>query len=249
MSESLKGMALLIALMAALAIVESWIPLRTAEVARGPRWRTNLALTAIYLALNLLLTVSVIGVAAAMDARGFGPLRSLHLPAALKFAIGLLLLDFFAYVVHVAMHKSPLLWRLHRVHHSDRHVDVTTTFRQHPLEGVLRFAFTAAPAILLGVSAPATAIYRLLSGTNALFEHANLRVPARLDRALRWLIVTPDLHKIHHSRRAIETDSNYANIFSLHDRVFGTYTRSAEDLRYGLDESVAAAQPHEYGQA
>ena len=249
MGESLKGMALLLALMAVLAVVESWIPRCASDVARGPRWRVNLALTAIYLALNLLLTVSVIGVAASMDARGFGLLRSLHPPTALQFAIGLLLLDFFAYVVHVLMHKSPLLWRLHRVHHSDRHVDVTTTFRQHPLEGVLRFAFTAAPALLLGVSAPTTVIYRLLSGINALFEHANLRVDARLDRALRWLIVTPDMHKIHHSRRAIETDSNYANIFSLHDRVFGTYTLSAEALRYGLDESAPAAQPHEYGQA
>lgn len=242
-------MTLLLALMAALAIVESWIPLRAAVVARGPRWRLNLALTAIYLVLNLALTVSVIGVAAAMDARGFGVLRWLGLPAAVQFALGVVLLDFFAYVVHVLMHKSSLLWRLHRVHHSDLHVDVTTTFRQHPLEGVLRFAFAAAPALLLGVSASATAIYRLLSGANALFEHANLRVHPRIDRALRWLVVTPDMHKIHHSRRAIETDSNYANIFSLHDRLFRTYTASAKDLRYGLEELTRPSQPHEHGQA
>ncbi|HZP13433.1 MAG TPA: sterol desaturase family protein [Nevskiaceae bacterium] len=249
MGESLKAMTLLLALMAALAIVETWIPRRASEVPQGPRWRINLALTAIYLALNLVLTLSVIGIAASMDARGVGALRSLHLPTVAQFAIGFVLLDFFAYVVHVLMHKSPLLWRLHRVHHSDRHVDVTTTFRQHPLEGALRFAFTAAPALSLGVSANATAIYRLISGINALFEHANIRVDARVDRWLRWLIVTPDMHKIHHSRRAIETDSNYANIFSMHDRLFGTYTPRADDLRYGLDESAPAAQPHEYRQA
>src|SRR5204863_3145995 len=104
-------------------------------------------------------------------------------------------------------------------------------------EGVLRFAFTAIPALLLGTSASATAIYRLLSGINALFEHANLRVDPWVDRALRWLVVTPDMHKIHHSRRVIETDSNYANIFSVHDRLFGTYTRAASDLRYGLEDA------------
>jgi sterol desaturase/sphingolipid hydroxylase (fatty acid hydroxylase superfamily) len=244
-SDSFFRLVLLLGVMALLAVVEVWVPLREATQPRGPRLRTNLALLVIFLTLNLLLTAAVLGTALALEARGFGLLHALALPAPISFALSFVLLDFFAYAVHVLMHKVPLLWRLHRVHHSDVHVDVTTAFRQHPMEGLLRFAFTCGPAILLGASAGAVAAYRLVSGLNAALEHANIGLPSWLDRPLRWLVVTPDMHKIHHSRRAVETDSNYANIFSLNDRVFGTYTAAAPDLRYGLDEVAGDARLRE----
>jgi sterol desaturase/sphingolipid hydroxylase (fatty acid hydroxylase superfamily) len=142
------------------------------------------------------------------------------------------------------MHKVGWMWRFHRVHHSDTLVDVTTAYRQHPGETVFRFAFTAAPALLLGVTPEAIAIYRTLSGISAVIEHANVKPPEWLDRALRTIIVSPILHKVHHSRVAAETDSNYGNILSVFDRIFGTFTPAerAASVRYGLDGCDGADQ-------
>jgi sterol desaturase/sphingolipid hydroxylase (fatty acid hydroxylase superfamily) len=126
---------------------------------------------------------------------------------------------------------------VHLVHHIDTAVDATTALRQHPVEGVLRFVAAAAAALALGAGPGAIALYRLLSAVNAVIEHANVRVPRWLDRALVWFWVTPDMHKVHHSRERSETDSNYSNLFSLFDRVFGTYTPSSRgpEVDYGID--------------
>jgi sterol desaturase/sphingolipid hydroxylase (fatty acid hydroxylase superfamily) len=123
------------------------------------------------------------------------------------------------------------------VHHSDVAVDVTTTFRQHPAETIWRVGWRAVPATALGIPLSLVALYELISASNALLEHANVRVPRRLDRMLRWLFVTPHMHKWHHSREVSETDTNYGNLLSLWDRMFGTFTEGLrlEDLRYGLD--------------
>ena len=132
--------------------------------------------------------------------------------------------------------RCRLLWRVHLVHHIDASVDATTAFRQHPIEGILRFTFIAATAWTLGAPPAAVAVYRLLGALNSVLEHANIRVPRVLDRALVWLWVTPDMHKVHHSRDRVETDSNYANLFSFFDRVFRTFTPSSRGpfVRYGI---------------
>jgi sterol desaturase/sphingolipid hydroxylase (fatty acid hydroxylase superfamily) len=147
------------------------------------------------------------------------------------------LLDFSFYAAHVSMHKVPALWRVHRVHHSDPALDVTTTIRQHPLEGVIRYVFMAVFAGVLGVSLRAFVIYRLASALNGQLEHANIRVAPWLDRALSWITTWPNMHKIHHSRLVHETDSNYGNMFSWFDRLFGTFTPSirGETVTCGLD--------------
>jgi sterol desaturase/sphingolipid hydroxylase (fatty acid hydroxylase superfamily) len=146
-------------------------------------------------------------------------------------------LDFAFYAVHVAMHRVPVLWRFHRVHHADPAVDVTTTIRQHPGEGLVRYAAMAACAIPLGVAPAAFAVYRAASALNGLLEHANVRAPAWLDRALALVTTWPHMHKVHHSRRVAETDTNYGNLLSLWDRAFGTYTASSRGtgIAYGLD--------------
>ena len=233
MGEARISLIVLLALMAALAAVETWIPFRERE--RPGRRGANLWLAGIYFALNFALSAAVIGISAAMAQRQLGLLHGL--PAGWNFVLGVVVLDLSAYVVHVLMHKVPWFWRFHRVHHSDLEVDVTTAFRQHPLEGLLRFLFTFAPAVALGVSPLATAAYRLFSGINALFEHANIRVNAVADRVLCWFIVTPHMHKVHHSRTPAETDSNYGNLFPAFDRLFGTFTptQRAAGVRYGLD--------------
>lgn len=232
MVEAIQKVSLLLGLMAVAALIEAWIPFR----ARGTRGvAPNLGLTALFFAINLVVTVPFVVAAQRLAQSGYGPLNAL--PAGVALIAGILVLDFSAYLVHVLMHKVGWMWRFHRVHHSDTLVDVTTAYRQHPVETVFRFAFTAAPALALGASPAAITLYRTLSGISAVIEHANVRLPAWLDRAMRALIVSPLLHKVHHSRAATETDSNYGNIFSVFDRACGTFTPAerAHAVRYGLE--------------
>jgi sterol desaturase/sphingolipid hydroxylase (fatty acid hydroxylase superfamily) len=135
------------------------------------------------------------------------------------------------------MHRVPTFWRFHRVHHSDPVVDVTTSIRQHPGEGVIRYTFVAAFAFALGASPGAFAVYRSWSALNALLEHANVRVPPWLDSVLSLVTTWPNMHKVHHSRTATETNTNYGNIFSLFDRLFSTFTPSERGVNVssGLD--------------
>ena len=159
------------------------------------------------------------------------------LPALTVVAIVVIGLDFSFYVAHRAMHAVPSFWRYHSVHHSDPFVDVTTTIRQHPGESLIRYGFLALFAVGLGASPAAFAVYRLWSVLNGLLEHANIRLPRWLDRTLVLFISTPDMHKIHHSRRPDQTDTNYSNITSVWDRLFSTYTPSVRgrDVVYGLE--------------
>jgi sterol desaturase/sphingolipid hydroxylase (fatty acid hydroxylase superfamily) len=137
----------------------------------------------------------------------------------------------------LVMHKSPRLWRFHAVHHSDPEVDVTTTIRQHPGESLIRYAFLGISSIALGVSPAAFAIYRAASALNGLLEHANITMPLWLDRALSWVTTWPHFHKVHHARNVVYTDTNYGNLLSLWDRMFGTFTpsRAGIEVASGLD--------------
>lgn len=227
----------LLGAMALVAVVEAIVPLH----ARG-RWHRahlapNLALTLVTFATNGVFNAAVLLLLAWLGGRGFGLLRWVPLGPVPAGVAAVVLLDFSYWVAHVAMHKVPVLWKVHRVHHSDPAVDVTTTIRQHPLEGVVRYAFLAAFAGALGVGLGAFAVYRAWSALNGLLEHANIRVPRWLDRALSWVTTWPNLHKVHHSRDVHETDTNYGNIFSWFDRLFATYTppERGETVVTGLD--------------
>jgi sterol desaturase/sphingolipid hydroxylase (fatty acid hydroxylase superfamily) len=192
----------------------------------------NLGLTVIVLLMNLALSFLAAWVSAVSQ-------REAPLPMLLQAVIGIAALDLFAYIAHVLLHKTPFAWRFHRVHHSDEAVDVTTAFRQHPGETIWRVLWQFPAIALFGLPLWIVAVYLMISATNAQLEHANIRLPERLDRWLRVLFVTPNMHKVHHSRLQPETDSNYANIFSVWDRLFGTYTARVdfETLRYGLDDA------------
>jgi len=228
MIDSQPRLILLIGACTLLWSLEGIWPLQRYRGARLRRVIPNVALTALVVLLNLAMSFLVATVCEMMR---------FELTAPLNVIVGIAALDLATYAAHVAMHKSPLAWRFHRVHHSENEVDVTTAFRQHPAETLWRVVWQLPPVILLGLPFSVVVLYLTLSTLNAQLEHANLRVPERLDRALRWFFVTPNMHKVHHSRAQQETDSNYANIFSIWDRLFGTYTRSAdvESLRYGLD--------------
>jgi sterol desaturase/sphingolipid hydroxylase (fatty acid hydroxylase superfamily) len=217
-------------------LIEAIVPLRSQSRRLNGRLATNLWLLAITLTLGMLLNFTLVLGAAYMGESGMGLLQLSGVGTGASFVLGFLVLDGASYLVHRLMHRIALLWRVHLVHHIDASVDATTALRQHPVEGVLRFSFIAAAAWGFGVPPAAVALYRLFGALNSVAEHANIRVPRWLDRLLVWFWVTPDMHKVHHSRDRIETDSNYANLFSWFDRVFGTYTPSARGpgVRYGI---------------
>ena len=227
----------ILAAMAVIALLETGIPLHARDTRHRSHLGPNLALTFITFGTNMLMNGALLLALVWLQAKGFGLLRWAGLGPLAGGAIAVVLLDFSYYLAHVAMHASPALWRYHCVHHSDPAVDVTTTIRQHPGEGVIRYLFLAAAASALGAGPAAFAVYRVWSVVHGLLEHANVRVPQHLDAAVAWVVTTPNMHKVHHSRRRAETNTNYGNIFSLFDRCFSTFTPTARgtSVRYGLD--------------
>jgi sterol desaturase/sphingolipid hydroxylase (fatty acid hydroxylase superfamily) len=230
--------------LAVASLVEALVPLRRQSRRANGRLATNLWLLVITLTLATLLNFALVLGAAYIGQSGLGLLQLLGLGAIASFIVALIALDGATYLAHRLMHQMPLLWRVHLVHHIDAAVDATTAFRQHPIEGVVRFGFIAATAWALGAPPAAIAVYRLLGALNSVLEHANIRVPPALDRALVWFWVTPDMHKVHHSRDRVETDSNYANLFSFFDRALRTYTASRRGpfVSYGIEGYDVAEQ-------
>jgi sterol desaturase/sphingolipid hydroxylase (fatty acid hydroxylase superfamily) len=228
---------ILIALCGFLWVLESIVPLYSFRNSRVRHAMPNLFLTLMLVLTNLSLSFSSVYLAEFSVHNGIGLFPVLGLSALGQIIFGVLVLDLCAYFAHVLLHKTWLGWQFHRVHHSENAVDVTTAFRQHPGETVWRILWQLAAIIVFGIPLWIVIVYLILSGLNAELEHANIRLNPRIDRWLRLLVVTPNMHKVHHSRDQKETDSNYSNIFSLWDRLFGTYTSSVDfrKLSYGLD--------------
>lgn len=159
--------------------------------------------------------------------------------------IGLLLMDFFgAYLVHWIEHKVPVLWRFHLIHHTDTWIDTTSANRHHPGESVIRFAFTTLGVLIVGAPMWLVFLYQTLSVVATQFNHANISWPKKIDTLLSWLIVSPDMHKVHHHYKLPYTDSNYGNIFSVWDRIFGTFkTLPNTEIVYGIDTHL---EPQEH---
>lgn len=236
--EFLTNVTIILTVMALGALIETAVPMFAAKAWTGLRTRANLGLTALSFFSNWILA-SVAGTAA-LALRPAGPLALLGWPKWLDIVVGIVVLDFsVGYLSHRTMHAWPAMWRFHRVHHSDDFVDVTTTYRTHPVETVWRFLFAIVPVWMLGIPAQAVMIQRLLQATNGVIEHGNIRLWPPLDRVLSLVWVTPNVHKIHHSRDVSETNSNYANLLTLYDRLLGTYTplSRAERVVYGLDDA------------
>jgi sterol desaturase/sphingolipid hydroxylase (fatty acid hydroxylase superfamily) len=225
--ETLIRFGIFGALLVLFGLWEALLPRRPRRVSQGARWRTNLALVAIdSLALRLVaLAVPLLAVGAAVDAAAlhWGLLNQVALPVWLEFILALLALDFAIWAQHLVTHKVPLFWRFHRVHHADRDMDVTTGVRFHPVEIAASMLLKVGLVYALGPSALAVLVFEVLLNGTALFNHANLALPGGVDRALRLLLVTPDMHRIHHSDQRAEHDSNYGFSLSVWDRLFGTY--------------------------
>lgn len=226
-----------LAALVAILVLETVLP----HFPRKGAWRSdhrvpNLMFTAVTLVLNLVGSAGLVVLLARQEALGLGLRHAFPAFAVAELVVSLVVLDLSFYAAHVSMHKLPAFWRFHRVHHADPQVDATTTLRQHPGETVIRFAFTAFFATLLGASPAAYATYRGAVAIGALLEHADVRVPRWLDETLAVVTTWPGFHKIHHSRDPRLTDSNYGNLLSVWDRLFGTRTRAplGQPIEYGL---------------
>ena len=203
---------------------EAFAPRRPLVVPKGRRWASNLGLVALdTLVVRLLFPTAAVGVALFAEARGWGMLNYYRLPSPLAIVLAVIVMDLVIYLQHVMVHAVPLLWRIHRVHHADLDYDVTTGARFHPIEIVLSMLIKFATILLLGPPVVAVVIFEVLLNGMAMFNHANVGLPPRLDRLLRWFIVTPDMHRVHHSVEDDEANSNFGFSLSWWDRLFGTY--------------------------
>ena len=198
----------------------------------------NFFFTLTTIIINFLLAFLLIQTSDWAVLNNFGVLKWLpDLPLVIEVVLGVLLLDFIgAYLAHYIEHKIKPLWMIHLVHHSDHKVDTTTANRHHPLESIIRFSFTLFGVFIIGSSMGIVMFYQSLSLISTQFTHANIKLPRKIDKVISYFLVSPDMHKIHHHYRLPYTDANYGNIFSIWDRVFGTYLDlDREKLIYGVD--------------
>lgn len=214
-------------LFAAAILVAAWLevfwPRRAIEAPRTRRWIANLALGAGNIALFALLPLGLFATALIAEQHDWGFLHLVALPSWLAIALGVLAIDLFAYVMHRLMHTVPFLWALHHVHHSDLEIDFTTTVRHHPLEALAAAVMLSGAAMAFGISPESVVVHQIVAMVLDFAEHSNLQIAHRLDGAIRLVLVTPDMHVVHHSALKRETDSNYGTVLSLWDRLFGTY--------------------------
>ena len=219
-------------------LIENAFPLFKFEYKKWQHAGVNFFFTFTTIVINFLLAFLLLKTADWTIENQFGILQWLPtMPIGLYTIVGLLLLDFIgAYLVHWIEHKVPFLWRFHLIHHTDTWIDTTSANRHHPGESVIRFAFTTLGVFIVGSPMWMVFMYQTLSVVATQFTHANICLPKKFDRLLSYLIVSPDMHKIHHHYKLPYTDSNYGNIFSIWDRLLGTFSyMEREKIVYGID--------------
>jgi sterol desaturase/sphingolipid hydroxylase (fatty acid hydroxylase superfamily) len=220
---------------ALMALWEVLAPRRNLGIGRGRRWPNNLGIVVIDAVLvRLLIPTAAVGVALIASGRGFGLLNQTSWRLSVEVLIGFLVLDFVIWGQHWLFHKVPWLWRLHRMHHADLDIDVTTGLRFHPIEILISMLIKMATVALFGIPVVAVILFEVMLNATSMFNHSNVRMPAWLDRVLRVLVVTPDMHRVHHSIVRRETDSNYGFNLPWWDRLFGTYRAAPEAGHLGM---------------
>ncbi|CAN5141753.1 sterol desaturase family protein [soil metagenome] len=228
--EPIVRLTVFIAILAGVAIAEQAWPRRERSLPRMRRWTANLGILLIdTAALRFLLPLLAVGMAAEAQRRGWGLFNALDLPAAVELVLCILILDLVIYGQHWMFHVVGPLWRLHRMHHTDLDFDVSTGIRFHPLEILISMGIKIGAVALIGASVPAVIVFEVLLNGVTMFNHANLRLPPGVDRLARLIVVTPDMHRVHHSVRRYETDSNFGFNFPWWDRLFRTYRAQPVD--------------------
>lgn len=223
-NEPLIRLGAFLGIFTIMALWEVVAPRRGTSLGRWRRWPGNLGIVVFNtLILRLLFPVSAVGLAVAAEAGGWGVLNLVEMPRWLAVVVAVVVLDFVIYLQHALFHAVPVLWRLHRMHHADLHFDVTTGARFHPIEIVLSMLIKLTFVSALGAPPEAVVLFEVLLNATAMFNHGNVRLPLGVDAMVRLVIVTPDMHRVHHSVVMEETNSNYGFNLSLWDRLFGTY--------------------------
>lgn len=220
---------------AVMALWEVLAPRRRQAIGRGRRWPANLGIVVIdSLLVRLIFPAAAVGVALFAGAHGWGLFNALAVPGWFSLIASVLLLDLAIYLQHVMLHAVPLLWRLHGMHHTDLEFDLTTGARFHPLEILVSLVIKLGVIVALGAPAIAVLVFEVLLNATSMFNHANARLPTRLDAMLRWILVTPDMHRVHHSWHPNETNSNFGFNLPWWDRLFGTYRAQPRDGHLGM---------------
>ena len=228
-NEATIRLGMFLAVFVIMASLEFIFPRRKLVVSKAKRWASNLGIIALNtIIIRLLFPTAALGVALIVEDRQWGLFNLLEIPYWAGVILSVAMLDLVIYGQHVLMHKLPILWRLHRVHHVDLDFDVTTGGRFHPIEIIFSMLIKFAAIIVLGAPALAVVVFEVLLNGTAMFNHSNVRLPLALDRTLRLFVVTPDMHRVHHSVLRRETDSNYGFNLPWWDRLFGTYRDQPE---------------------
>jgi sterol desaturase/sphingolipid hydroxylase (fatty acid hydroxylase superfamily) len=221
-------------------IIEGGVPLLALRYRKNKMKHAlvNFSFTFFHLIIHATLAVYLIMICDWCNAHQFGLVHWLHFPVWAVIIFGILSMDFFGgWLVHIVQHKVPILWRMHMVHHIDTNIDVTTGLRHHPLEAFFRWVFFFAGILITGLPIYAVMIAQTLMSIFTTFTHANIRLPLWLDKGMSYLLVSPNMHKVHHHYKQPFTDSNYGNAFSIWDHLFGTYkSLDPDQIKYGLDK-------------
>lgn len=226
---------------AVMAAWEVFLPRRAQAIGRGWRWPNNLGVVAVdTLLVRILFPTTAVGIALVAQRRGFGLFNVVALPEWAAIVISMLVLDFAIYLQHVLFHAVPALWRLHRMHHADLEFDVTTGLRFHPIEILLSMAIKLTVIGAIGAPPVAVLIFEVVLNATSMFNHSNVRISQSADRLLRWLVVTPDMHRVHHSILSRETNSNFGFNLPWWDRLCGTYraqpSKGHEGMTIGIEQ-------------
>jgi len=222
--EPLVRLGIFAAVFVAMAVWELLTPRRPQAIGRNWRWPNNLGVLAVdALLVRVPLPITAVGLALVAEAHGFGLFNIIALPTWASIVLSVILLDLAIYLQHVLFHAVPALWRLHRMHHADLEFDVTTGLRFHPIEILLSTGIKLAVVATFGTPAAAVLIFEVLLNATSMFNHSNIRVAPEIDRVLRWFVVTPDMHRVHHSILRRETNSNFGFNLPWWDRLLGTY--------------------------
>jgi sterol desaturase/sphingolipid hydroxylase (fatty acid hydroxylase superfamily) len=239
--EPLIRLAVFAGIFMAMAAWEIFAPRRGQKLRRRTRWMGNIGVVVLdTLLVRLLFPTTAVGLALIAGARGWGLFHALELPTWVTVLLAVAALDLAIYLQHVLFHAVPVLWRLHRMHHADLEIDVTTGTRFHPIEILLSMGIKLGVVAALGTPALAVLVFEVLLNATSMFNHSNVRMSPRLDRAIRWIVVTPDMHRVHHSIVARETNSNFGFNLPWWDRLFGTYrdqpAAGHEEMTIGIEQ-------------
>ena len=242
-NEPTIRLAVFLGLFGVLALSEYLRPRRPLVTSKSHRWFTNFAIVVIdSVVVRLIFPAAAVGVALWAQANGYGLFNATSVAVWIAGLVSIISLDFAVWFSHLLSHKVPIFWRFHRMHHSDRDIDVSTAIRFHPVEIVLSMIYKVAWVVALGAPAWSVILFEIILNGVAMFNHSNLKLPLVLDRITRLIIVTPDMHRVHHSTIRRETDSNYGFNFPFWDKMFGTYIAQPEKGHDGMQIGIAEWQ-------